>query len=157
MKNLSIKMIAIVVLLSTNINAQISKVEIIATGLTCSMCSNAINKQLKKNAEIEKVEVDLNSNTFTVFLKKENKITPKILKESIQKAGFFVGSMVITTENQSLPKNYILMSEEKSKKYKVIDKAYLTMKEFKKMQKKHSQIPTYLIDNEEDYHLIAVK
>ena len=69
-------------------NAQISKAEIIATGLTCSMCSNAINKQLKKLPEIEKVDVDLNSNTFTIYMKKDKTISPRILKESIQKAVF---------------------------------------------------------------------
>jgi copper chaperone CopZ len=46
--------------------AQISKAEIIATGLTCSMCSNAINKQLKTLPEVVTVETDLNTNTFTV-------------------------------------------------------------------------------------------
>jgi copper chaperone CopZ len=157
MKNLSFKMIATFMLFSININAQLSKVEIVATGLTCSMCSNAINKQLKKIAEIEKVDVDLNSNTFTISLKKENNITPKILKESIQKAGFSVGSMIITFANESLPSNYIVIDSEKSTKHKILDKEYLTMKEFKNMRKLYKDFSSYLIDNEEDYHIIAVK
>ena len=39
--------VSIVLMFSIKSNAQIVKAEIRATGLTCSMCSNAINKQLK--------------------------------------------------------------------------------------------------------------
>jgi copper chaperone CopZ len=76
-------------------NAQITKVEIMATGLTCSMCSNAINKQLKTMSEVEKVDIDLNKNLFVVTLKNDNKLTPKAFKDKVEKAGFFVGSMVL--------------------------------------------------------------
>ncbi len=61
-------------------NAQIAKVEIMATGLTCSMCSNAINKQLKTLAEVEKVDIDLNKNLFLITLKKDNQLTPKTFR-----------------------------------------------------------------------------
>jgi copper chaperone CopZ len=138
-------------------NAQISKAEIVATGLTCSMCSNAINKQLKKLPEVDKVEVDLESNTFTVFLKKDNKITPRILKDCIQDAGFFVGSMEIYFQkSNSLSKSYIILNTEEGTKYKVMDKGYLFDREFKKAQKIFSKIPTYLINNDDDFHLKAI-
>ncbi len=151
------------------LNAQISKAEIIATGLTCSMCSNAINKQLKKLPEVEKVDINLNSNTFTVYLNKSNSITPKTLKESIEKAGFFVGSMLITMdfENQKIVDNFTLKKgnlnlifiDTDSKilngttQFKILDKGYLVLKDFKKFTKIYSKYPTYLIDNEDDYHL----
>ena len=76
-------------LFALNTNAQIIKAEIIATGLTCSMCSNAINKQFKSLAEVEKVATDLNTNTFTVYLKSNAIITPKKLKEQVEKASYF--------------------------------------------------------------------
>ena len=79
-----------------NAEAQITKAEIVATGLTCSMCSNAINKQLKSLTEVDSVVIDLNTNTFVVHLKKEAMISPRILKERVEKAGFFVGSMIVT-------------------------------------------------------------
>ena len=170
MKNISKFLIAIVVLLSiTNSFAQISKVEIVATGLTCSMCSNAINKQLKKLPEVEKVDIDLNSNTFTIFLKKNITISPRILKESVQKAGFFVGSMIITMnfDNQKIDDNSKLKKDNLNlvfidsnpktlnglTKFKVLDKGYLVMKDFKKNLKSFSKYPSYMIDNEDDYHL----
>jgi len=73
----------------SNANAQISKAEIRATGLTCSMCSNAINKQLKALPEVVHVETDLNTNTFTVTLNENTTISPSTFKQSVEKAGFF--------------------------------------------------------------------
>ncbi len=170
MKFLSKFLIAIVVLLSvTNSFTQISKAEIVATGLTCSMCSNAINKQLKKLPEVENVAIDLNTNTFTISLKKNNNISPKILKESVQKAGFFVGSMIVTMdfENQRIDDNFkikkdnlnLIFIDTNSKtlnglaKFKVLDKGYLVMKDFKKNLKNYSKYASYNLDNEDDYHL----
>ena len=70
-------------------NAQITKVEIMATGLTCSMCSNAINKQLKTIDEVENVDIDLNKNLFIVRLKNNNTLSPKTFNDKVEKAGFF--------------------------------------------------------------------
>ena len=74
---------------ATMSNAQISKIELRATGLTCSMCSNAIFKQLESISDVDSVATDLNTNTFIVFLKKDNKLNPKTFKEKVEKAGFF--------------------------------------------------------------------
>ncbi|MFY7963830.1 MAG: heavy-metal-associated domain-containing protein, partial [Chitinophagaceae bacterium] len=75
-----------------NATAQkITKAEIIATGLTCSMCSNAIYKQLKTTDGVDSVKTDLNKNMFIVFLSETKNVSPVVLKEKIEKAGFFVG------------------------------------------------------------------
>jgi copper chaperone CopZ len=149
--------------------AQIRKVEIIATGLTCSMCSNAINKQLKSLKEVDSVSTDLNTNTFTVYLKKDNALKPRVLKEGVEKAGFFVGSMVMTIafdtvdaqENKMVKAgevNYVVV-DSKAKtlngdtKIQVLDKGFVTSKEFKKLQKSYSKVPTYALENEDDYHI----
>lgn len=89
MKIKDIKLTFIMILAATTFSsAQITKAEIIATGLTCSMCSNAINKQLKSLSEVDSVATDLNTNTFTVFFKNNNTVQPRTLKESVEKAGF---------------------------------------------------------------------
>lgn len=149
--------------------AQISKVEIIATGLTCSMCSNAINKQLKSLKEVDSISTDLNTNTFTVYLKKDNALKPRVLKEGVEKAGFFVGSMVMTVafdnvdaqENKMVKVgevNYVMV-DSKAKtlngetKVQVLDKGFVTSKEFKKLLKSYSKVPTYALENEDDYHI----
>ena len=143
-----------------------------ATGLTCSMCSNAINKQLKATVGVDSVSTDLNTNTFTVYFKKDSKIMPKVLKEGVEKAGFFIGSLVITvpTENLKIDKNktilfhgstFVLLNEELKNsngetKLKIYDKGYVTQKEHKKLLKTFSKTASYPIDNEDDYHIKTV-
>lgn len=142
-----------------NSYSQISKAEIIATGLTCSMCSNAINKQLKALPEVEKVMIDLNSNTFMVQLKKDNHITPQQLRANIEKAGFFVGSMVLTmdvdagkamdnTSFKNASGTYVFVdAKEKiangTFRLKVLNSGFVTKKEYKqsaKMLSKYSAL-----------------
>ena len=149
-------------------SAQITKVEIIATGLTCSMCSNAINKQLKTIAEVEKVDIDLNKNIFLVTLKAENKLTPKTFKDKVEKAGFFIGSMVLSVNfaNQRVEDNkqidqYIFIDTKAQTlnglaKVKVLDKGYVTAKEYKKLAKTFVKYQTYARDNEGVFHLKAI-
>jgi copper chaperone CopZ len=133
------------------------------------MCSNAINKQLKAMTEVDSVDTDLNTNTFTVYLKKNNSISPKVLKASVENAGFFVGSMVVTmvVDNFKIEDNLIykkgndtfVFVDVKSKilngetKFKVVDKGFVTQKEHKKTLKTFSKYPTYLLENENNFHL----
>ena len=146
-------------------NAQISKAEIVATGLTCSMCSNAIQKQLKALNEADSVSTDLNSSTFTVYLKRENSLTPKTFKERVEKSGFFIGSMIVTmpfdnlkVENNTKAGNYIFLDAKPQTlngpaRVKVLDKGFVTAKEFKTLLKTYSGSPTYVLENDEDFHL----
>lgn len=149
---------SMVLMFSIKSNAQIIKVEIRATGLTCSMCSNAINKQLKSMEEVVSVETDLNTNTFTVTLKEGNDLSPKIFKEKVEKAGFFIGSLVITAKPETITKSsYILVNDKKSNasevQFQVVDKGYVTEKEFKKLSKSYKNVETYASNNEEDFHI----
>ena len=157
------------ILAFSNVDAQISKAEIVATGLTCSMCSNAINKQLKSLAEVDSVVIDLNTNTFVVHIKKESNASPRILKERVEKAGFFVGSMIVSMsfENLDVTNNFkiekdglaMVFVETKAKtlngesQVKIMDKGFVTQKEFKKLSKSLSKYPTYIEGNEDDYHV----
>jgi len=175
MKNINLKFIGIACLvLMTSIQSysQISKAEIMATGLTCSMCSNAINKQLKATVGVDSVSTDLNTNTFTIYFKKEREIKPRVLKESVEKAGFFIGSLVLTMPTERLKSEgkktisvngstYVLLNEEPENsngetKVRVFDKGYVTQKEYKKMLKIFSKIASYPLDNEDDYHIKTV-
>ena len=166
-------MIAAILLLSIpSAFAQLSRVDIVATGLTCSMCSNAINKQLKTLTDVEKVDIDLNTNTFVVFLKKNNQITPKILKDKVENAGFFVGEMVLymTFEKQQTVTNSIISTnnmtfifiDENTKilngetKLKVYDKGYLTSKAFKKVAKLIKYDGNNAIEKGNVYHVKIV-
>ena len=154
----NIVLVLIVALFSTAGFAQISKAEIIATGLTCSMCSNAINKQLQSLPEAVNVETDLNTNTFTVTLKEGNKLTPATFKEKVEKAGFFIGSLVLTVPSETVNKSpYVIVKDITSKskqiKVQVLDKGYVVDKEFKKLSKEFKSIPTFAIANEGNFHV----
>lgn len=130
-------------------SAQITKAEIIATGLTCSMCSNAINKQLEALPIVDHITTDLNTNTFAIFFKPEATVQPNSLKEAVEKAGFFVGSMVLTlqldakdisTTGFTLNNNIYSVLDKKTiktgeAKYRLIDKGFVTQKEYKKLSK----------------------
>ncbi len=147
-----------VLMFSIKSNAQIVKAEIRATGLTCSMCSNAINKQLKTLPEVVDVAIDLNTNTFTVTLKEGNELSPKVFKDKVEKAGFFIGSLLITAKPETITKSsYILVNDKKSNasevQFQVVDKGYVTEKEFKKLSKSYKNIETYASNNEEDFHI----
>ncbi len=162
--------LAILLVFTTGIASysQISKAEIVATGLTCSMCSNAINKQLKAIPEVENVATDLNTNTFTVTLQKDSKITPFILKQSVEKAGFFVGSMIITLQIDLLKTNdngtinqqdstYVLIDQEsrhvpKQITAKIVNKGFVTQKEFKRLAKSLAKYQSST-DIEKTYYL----
>ncbi len=142
-------------------NAQITKAEIRATGLTCSMCSNAINKQLKSLPEVVNVETDLNTNTFTVILKEGNTLSPKVFKDKVEKAGFFIGSLIVLIKSESIKQSdYIVVNKapnsEAEVQIQILDKGYVTEKEFKKLSKTFKNIETYTLNNEEDYHIKVI-
>lgn len=153
-----IVLVSIVLLASTEATAQISKAEIRATGLTCSMCSNAINKQLKSLPEVVSVETDLNTNTFTVTLKEGNTLNPKIFKDKVEKAGFFIGTLILTTKAETIKQSdYVLINNVSNNntevKIQVLDKGYVTEKEFKKLLKSLKNVETYASNNENDFHI----
>lgn len=148
----------LLILGSSYTNAQITKAEIRATGLTCSMCSNAINKQLKSLTEVINVETDLNTNTFTVTLKENNELNPKIFKDKVEKAGFFIGSLTITAKSEIISKKpYVVVNNKKSGvteiQFQVVDKGYVTDKEFKKLSKTYKDFSTYVLNSEDDFHI----
>jgi len=167
MKNFIV--LVLITIFSINTKAQIVKAELVATGLTCSMCSNAINKQFKNMPEVVRVETDLNTNTFTVYLKDGNTLTPESLKDKVEKAGFFIGSLILTmpfnnvkaADNVKIDaKNtsYIFIDTKPQTltgetKVKVLDKGFVTQKEYKKLTKSLSKYPSYVQNNDNSFHL----
>jgi copper chaperone CopZ len=65
------RLFLIAILFSINFcaNAQINKVSIQASGLTCSMCSNAINKALKSIDYVDHVIANIKNSTFEIYFK----------------------------------------------------------------------------------------
>jgi copper chaperone CopZ len=95
MKNIFLLMMIIFPALIAN--AQVEKAEFQASGLTCSMCSNAINKALKTVPFIESINTDLNKNLFEITFKKNAVVDFDIIKKKVEDAGFSIAKFWIIT------------------------------------------------------------
>jgi copper chaperone CopZ len=129
-------------------NSQVSKVSIQASGLTCSMCSNAINKALKNIDFVEKVDANIKTSTFEVTIKPKSKVDFEKLKSKVEDAGFFVSTFIatihfnnvqvkagepLTVGDQTLQvlntKDQILNGD---KAVRIVSKGFVSTKEFKR-------------------------
>ena len=84
--------------ISTN---EITSVQLIADGLTCSMCSKSIYKSLLKIPAVNKVDPDIENSGFTIYFKKDQVLKTADLEKAVVDAGFSVGSLKIN----KVPKN----------------------------------------------------
>lgn len=163
-------LISCIILIASFItNAQITKAELTATGLTCSMCSKATYKQLASIPEVEKVETDLNKTAFILYFKSGTTVNVGDLKKKVEDAGFSVGELVVVFNfnNQKAENNgsftqdnitYTFMDSKPTVltgevKVKILDKGFVTEKEYKKLQKLTKQYPTYASVNNNQYHI----
>lgn len=140
--------IILICIFSLNANAQISQVTIQASGLTCSMCSNAINKSLKSIPYVDQVKSNIKSSSFEITFKNSSQINFDQLKKKVEDAGFFVARFdVLMQFSQTEVQNdahlniggvfYHFLNTKETvlngvKKIQVLDRGYVTTKEFKK-------------------------
>jgi copper chaperone CopZ len=74
--------------------AEIKKVSLVASGLTCSMCSKAIFKALTKLDFVEEVKVDIEKSMYQLTFKTGKKVAIDQIKLAVTDAGFGVKSLV---------------------------------------------------------------
>ena len=70
-------------------------IELQAAGLTCSMCSNAINKTLTKLDFVKSIETDLEKNLFIISIKDGMEPDFDAIRAKVENAGFSVGKMTV--------------------------------------------------------------
>lgn len=130
-------------------NAQFSKATLQATGLTCAMCSNAINKALEQVPFVESVRSDIKNSAFSIVFKLNSEVDIDELKESVEDAGFSVGSLQLTgtfSEVKIEKDKHIKIGNENfhflngdgqslsgEQIITVVDKNFVTEKQFKKL------------------------
>jgi copper chaperone CopZ len=119
-----------------------------ASGLTCAMCSNAINKSVSKLPFVETVEADLNNSAFVIQFKKDMPVSFDELKKKVEEAGFSVALLKVTAtvtelkvkkgEVVSLGGLHLWFVNASSgvltgeTTFSLMEKGFLTTKEFKK-------------------------
>lgn len=147
MKKYSI-IVLLVVAFAMPAAAQFTKATLQATGLTCAMCSNAINKALMKVPFVESVRSDIKNSSFGIQFRKDKDVNIDALKDAVEDAGFSVGNLKLTgnfqdvkVENDKhitiggevfhfLNVNDQVLSGEQT--IMVVDKHFLTAKQFRK-------------------------
>ena len=138
--------IAIAFSLATN--AQVTKVSLKASGLTCSMCSNSINKALKTLDFVLKVDADIKTYTFEILFKTNSNVDFDMIKKKVENAGFTVSGFVATIlfnniqvinsqpvtigDKTFLFENMKDQSLNGAKEVKVLDKGFVSPKEYKR-------------------------
>lgn len=160
-KNYTMKKILlfIAIAFSAVTNAQVTKVSLQASGLTCSMCSNAINKALKTLDFVDKVDADIKTYTFEISFKENSHVDFDMIKKKVEGAGFFVSGFVATIHfnNVQVTKGqpvsiagktfYFVNTNDQSlngaKQVKVLDKGFVSAKEYKRNAFPESATRTY--------------
>lgn len=147
MKKLLLAVVTLMVV--TAAPAQFTRADLQATGLTCAMCSNAINKALQKLPFIESVRSDIKNSAFAIVFKADVPMNIDAIKDAVEGAGFSVGSLRITgnfdnvqveTDKHIRIGNTVFhflnvqpqsLSGERS--VQVVDKNFVSAKQFKKV------------------------
>lgn len=128
--------------------SQITKIELQASGLTCSMCSNAIHKALKSLDFVDKVDANIKTSTFAITFKPGSRIDFEKLKNKVEGSGFSVASFIAMmrfdnlkvkgSETVNVGDNIFQFVNVKDmvlngvKAIKIIDKGFISSKEHKK-------------------------
>jgi copper chaperone CopZ len=144
----SILLIATLSIISNFVKAQFVTAEIQAAGLTCSMCSRAVDKQLQTLDFVDSVGINLSSATFVLHFKKNKIIDFDVIKTKVEDAGFSVASLkaVYHFNQQQVDANYHLMYQSTmfhfvrckpqilngDVTFKILNKGFMSDKEFKK-------------------------
>ena len=141
-------LLSIAIIFSVTTDAQVKSVSLQASGLTCSMCSNSINKALKTLDFIEKVDADIKTYTFKISFKPNSVVDFDLIRKSVEKAGFSVYGFIATIHFDNVPvlTNQPVTIQDKTfvflyttgqvlngdKQIKIVDKDFIPAKEYKK-------------------------
>lgn len=128
--------------------AQITKISLQASGLTCSMCSNSINKALKTLDFVESIETDMKTYTFQISFKANRQIDFEKIKKKVEDAGFSVSGFTVlisfnhlqVKENKPVTigdQTYLFINSKEPvlngiKEVKVLNKGFVSPKEYNK-------------------------
>jgi len=87
---------AIALMITMSSYAQISNAKLVASGLTCSMCSKAIYEALQKVNTIESVKANIKESSYDVAFKKDAVVNFDDIRKAVEDAGFSVAKFQVT-------------------------------------------------------------
>ena len=156
----------IAMMVSLSSFAQIKSANLIASGLTCSMCSKAIYKSLVKVPTIQDIKVDIKNSSYLITFKDGQNVSLDALRKAVEDAGFSVASLKVTANFdktevgpdsrvslQGGTYRFVRTSKQTlqgMKTFTVVDKNYLPANE----HKKYAQDIALQSANEKVYHVI---
>lgn len=82
--------------LTMGANAQFSRATLQASGLTCALCTKAINKSLEQLSFVEEVKPDIATSSFLIKFKPQADIDIDALRNGVEDAGFSVAKLELT-------------------------------------------------------------
>ena len=142
----------ILILATLSINAQTNIVYIDVNGLTCSLCSKAVEKKIIQLNFVRSVKMDLNSNEATIEIDFSKNPDWNQLAKSVYDAGFSIGNFrVPSCEKNSQPfqdgdcKNKYAFVGAPTKKvnpdyYTLIGKYFMTSKDYSSWKKRMQSV-----------------
>ena len=129
-------------------HAQFKTALLQASGLTCAMCSKAINNSLEQLPFIESVKPDIKNSAFKIVFKEGQSMDIDQLKKAVEDAGFSVAKLRLTgnfsnvavenDEHVNINGNtfhFLKINKQNlngEKEITIVDKNFLTAREFKK-------------------------
>jgi copper chaperone CopZ len=94
-------------------NAQFVSATLGINGLTCSMCSFAVQSELERLPFVEQATLNLNTNVAEVLFKTDQKVNIREVVDAVYKAGFSVGytEAVFIFDQQTVSDQFIFSYE----------------------------------------------
>ena len=137
-----------------NTSAQFSKASLQASGLTCALCTKAINNALEQLDFVKSVKPDIKTSSFHIAFKDGATIDIDALRKGVEDAGFSVAKLQLTGHFSQLainPDEHIVLNGknfhfldvkkqtlEGEQVLTVVDKNFIPSREFKKISKSSS-------------------
>ncbi|HEX8332258.1 MAG TPA: heavy metal-associated domain-containing protein [Segetibacter sp.] len=135
-------------LLVMQANAQFKEATLVASGLTCAMCSNAIYKSLQKLPFAGQIKSNIKESSFTISFKENTIADFDAIKKAVEAAGFSVANLKVKAnfddskinndthlDMQGKTLHFLNVKSQTLKgehTFKVVDKKFTSDKEYKK-------------------------
>jgi len=140
--------IALLAVCISNVQAQFKTAVLQASGLTCAMCSKAVNNSLEKLSFIQSIKADIKNSAFNIVFKPGAAMNIDQLKKAVQDAGFSVAKLKLSGDFTNVAvKNdehvqingtsfhFLNVSNQTlngAREITIVDKNFVTPREFKK-------------------------